>query len=176
MKEEFTGKDAEALSFIPWELWICVAASPLASGQQKSPRHGCKSGPSSYRSSRAGSSLSNAGRMLQHQPPGGVLVSRKASLQSSAFSVESVSSQLLFRSFRFLADWWVAIASRVMLESLSAQCLRCVVRHGVSYLFHLCRFVSVELVAPGETLRRSQLMRLKHAETDPEILVFTDRN
>jgi hypothetical protein len=59
---------------------------------------------------------------------------------------------------------------------ISAQRLRCVVRHGVPYLFHLCRFVSVELVAPGETLRRGQLMRLKHAETDPEILVSTDWN
>src|SRR5579863_9926322 len=63
-----------------------------------------------------------------------------------------------------------------MLESLSAQRLRCVVRHGVPYLFHLCRFVSVELVAPGETLRRGQLMGLKHAETDPEVLVSTDGN
>ena len=34
------------VSFIRWELWICVAASPLASGPQQSPRHGCKSGPS----------------------------------------------------------------------------------------------------------------------------------
>src|SRR4029077_4282954 len=63
-----------------------------------------------------------------------------------------------------------------MFESLSAQRLRCVVRYSVPYLSHLCRFVSVELIAPGETLRRGQLMRLKHAETDPEILVFTDWN
>jgi hypothetical protein len=46
MKEEFTGKDAEVLSFIRAELWICVAVSPLASGPRQSPRHGCKSGPS----------------------------------------------------------------------------------------------------------------------------------
>jgi hypothetical protein len=46
MKEEFTGKDAEALSFIRWEIWICVAVLPLASGRQQFPRHGCKSGPS----------------------------------------------------------------------------------------------------------------------------------
>ena len=46
IKGEFTGKDAEVLSFIRAELWICVAASPLASGRQQFPRHGCKSGPS----------------------------------------------------------------------------------------------------------------------------------
>ncbi len=75
-----------------------------------------------------------------------------------------------------LAKRHIANRSRVVLESLSAKRLPREVRYRVSYLFHLGRFVSVELVAPGEPLRFCQFMRLEHAEADTEILVITDRN